>query len=86
MGLDIVELILTIEEEFDIELPDAEMERAQTPRDIADYIYQKYQAYDKNKTHQSILNKVIEISIEQLNLSPDKITPDSRYVQDLGAC
>jgi acyl carrier protein len=42
MGLDTVELILTFEEVFDIELPDSEMEKVATPREVANYIYSYY--------------------------------------------
>ena len=37
-SLDIVELIMAIEEEFDIEIPDSEAEKAVTVGDVAKYI------------------------------------------------
>lgn len=37
-SLDHVEIIMAIEEEFDIEVPDADAENLLTPRQIADYI------------------------------------------------
>ena len=37
-SLDIVELIMAIEEEFDIEIPDADAEKVVTVNDVVDYI------------------------------------------------
>ena len=37
-SLDIVELVMALEEEFDIEIPDADAEKAVTVRDVVDYI------------------------------------------------
>ena len=37
-SLDIVELIMALEEEFDIEIPDEEAEKIQTVGDVVDYI------------------------------------------------
>jgi acyl carrier protein len=37
-SLDLVELIMAMEEEFDIEIPDEEAEKIQTVQDAIDYI------------------------------------------------
>ena len=37
-SLDIVELIMAIEEEFDIEIPDSDAEKVVTVGDVVDYI------------------------------------------------
>ena len=37
-SLDIVELVMALEEEFDIEIPDADAEKVTTVGDIVDYI------------------------------------------------
>lgn len=37
-SLDIVELIMALEEEFDIEIPDADAEKVSTVGDVVDYI------------------------------------------------
>jgi acyl carrier protein len=37
-SLDIVELIMALEEEFDIEIPDSDAEKLVTVRDAVDYI------------------------------------------------
>ena len=37
-SLDIVELVMALEEEFDIEIPDADAEKVVTVNDVVDYI------------------------------------------------
>ncbi len=37
-SLDVVELAMALEEKFGIEIPDEDMERMRTPRQIAEYI------------------------------------------------
>lgn len=37
-SLDIVELVMALEEEFDIEIPDADAEKVVTVEDVVDYI------------------------------------------------
>ena len=37
-SLDIVELVMAIEEEFDIEVPDEEAEKLKTVQDVASYL------------------------------------------------
>ena len=40
-SLDIVELIMAFEEEFDIEIPDEDAQKIKTVRDVMDYIESK---------------------------------------------
>ncbi len=37
-SLDIVELVMALEEEFDIEIPDSDAEKVVTVRDVVEYI------------------------------------------------
>lgn len=40
-SLDVVELVMALEEKFDIEIPDDEAEKIQTVQDVVDYIQSK---------------------------------------------
>lgn len=42
-SLDVVELIMALEEEFDLEIPDAEAEKVATVNDVVEYISQNNQ-------------------------------------------
>jgi acyl carrier protein len=43
-SLDIVELVMAMEEEFDIEIPDDDAEKIQTIGDVIGYVKEKYEA------------------------------------------
>jgi acyl carrier protein len=43
-SLDIVELVMTMEEEFDIEIPDEDAEKLKTVNDVNDYLTKKGKA------------------------------------------
>ncbi len=43
-SLDIVELVMAIEEEFDIEIPDDDAEKIQTIKDVISYVKGKIEA------------------------------------------
>ncbi|MBW6488053.1 acyl carrier protein [Sulfurimonas sp.] len=40
-SLDVVELVMALEEKFDIEIPDDEAEKIRTVKDVVDYIESK---------------------------------------------
>ena len=43
-SLDIVELVMAMEEEFDVEIPDEDVERMQTIGDALDYLKERIEA------------------------------------------
>lgn len=43
-SLDIVELVMAMEEEFDIEIPDEDAEKLKTVQDVASYLQKKGKA------------------------------------------
>ena len=43
-SLDIVELVMAMEEEFDVEIPDADAERMRTIKDVTAYLKEKLEA------------------------------------------
>ena len=48
-SLDIVELVMALEEEFDIEIPDSDAEKVVTVGDVVDYIKRKCKLIIKKK-------------------------------------
>ena len=85
MGLDIVELVLTVEEEFDISLPDTDMEDIRTPRDLATYIYKRYQEYDKTKCSSQVgFYKIRRIMMEEFGFKRHQLYPDTKLQELFG--
>ena len=47
-SLDVVELIMALEEEFDMEIPDADAEKIATVNDVVEYIKEKQSDFVRN--------------------------------------
>jgi acyl carrier protein len=81
MGLDIVELIMRVEEEFNIEIPDEDAEKLTTAGSIADYVAEKSGA--DGDTHEVIWQRVKAVLVEAYGIPPEKVHPSARLVEDL---
>ena len=77
------ELVLSVEEEFDIYISDDTWVELQTPQDVADYIYDEYL---QNKTlgcpSQVGFYRVRKLLMEEFDIEREKITPTAK-LQDL---
>ena len=88
MGLDVVELVLATEKEFELDIPDADAEKIFTPRRLADYVLARAgnAADAKGWTQDYVLQKVIQLTAVQLGIPIEKIHPDDHFVKDLDMC
>ncbi|MEA3452224.1 MAG: hypothetical protein U9Q83_10035 [Bacteroidota bacterium] len=85
MGLDIVELVLEVEDEFDIYLPDRDMECMATPDDLATYIFDKLKRSDDSKcASQVAFYKLRRLFIENFDSKREDLVPDARLEYLLG--
>jgi len=88
MGLDAVELVLAVEDEFAITIDDKDAEKITTPRQFADYVVGRLGAMAPGEktewTSDPILQRIIQITSEQLGVPIEKVLPDSHFVEDLG--
>ena len=84
MGLDSVELVLHVEEEFNIQIPDETAEQTRTVQQLHDCILQlaKTQNDAVLDSHET-MNKLIDIVVMQLGVKREAVTPDARFVEDL---
>ena len=84
MGMDTVELIMKVEDHFQIRIPDKEAENIYTIADIykvvATHISLKHEV-SLNK--QEIENQVNQIIAEHTGIDFNKITPDKSITDDL---
>ena len=79
MGLDLVELAIAIEIEFDIVIPDAKLEEISTPRDYVEYILEeKKRQQEAAYTFQKGFHKLRKILIDDLGLKREDIKPCSK--------
>ena len=83
MGLDIVELIMRVEEEFEIEIPDEIPENLTTPRTVIDYLAKLPKFTDQNRPREYIADKVWLIIEDVVGIDRRDYNEDSRFVEDM---
>ena len=85
MSLDSLELLVTIEEHFDIEIPDLEAEQIYTVGDFADSVYEKIKNLPQNTLSKSEVDKiVIEIISRKIGTPKVEIKLTHSITNDLG--
>jgi hypothetical protein len=69
MGLEDVELVQSVEEAFEIEIPDRDMGKVRTPRELADYVERRLWERAATKKDSAWSRPEIEQVIEGLILT-----------------
>ena len=91
MGLDIGELVMTVEESFGIEIPDREAERLRTVGDL--YWYVREHAPDASvpivRSHHAVPNdevweQLLDVIEKETGIDRARLTPGARFIDDLG--
>jgi acyl carrier protein len=89
MGLDTVELVMEIEEAFDISIPDDRASKMLTVGDVYEFILEKTTdatlQSSASLTAADVWNSLQLIVAEQLGVDRSIVVPHARFVQDLGA-
>jgi acyl carrier protein len=84
MGLDLVETVYRIEEEFEITIPDEAAEKMTTPRMVIDYLLSRPEVSEKwsrDYVHLSVW-MILE---DELSIKREDFNDDSRFIEDMGA-
>lgn len=81
MGLDIVEFVMSVEEEFQLEIPDNVKATFVNPRTIIDYIALQVQ---EKFTREQVAEKIWEILVYKTGIKRSKFDEDSRFIEDMG--
>lgn len=82
MGLEIIELIMHIEEEFDIHIPDEDAEKFKTVGDIENYVVMRLQA--PTMEADAVYESLKSIIIHRWQLADSKVFREARLVEDIG--
>lgn len=86
MGLDTVELVLNIEEEFGLEIPNDAAGRMFTVGDVHSFLVRELERRGQTAVDESrIFERLREIVCTQLGVKPEAVVPGARFVEDLGA-
>ena len=86
MGLDTVETVLWAEEEFAIDIPDADASVILTVGEFSLYIHRRLVARDdlEATTEERIYEQIRNFLIEAFRVRPELITRQAKFVKDLG--
>ena len=78
MGLDSVELVMSVEDKFGIRIPDAECERIYTVQDFADKVFEMISISPTDKCLTQIVFYQIRKALRNLTSIEKNITPDMK--------
>ena len=85
MGLDTVELVIAIEEEFNLQISDADAEKLGLLGDLHDYVVRALQQRGEIPDETEVWGRLKEIVVAQLGVRPERVTKSAHIVNDLGA-
>lgn len=86
MGLDTVELIISVEKIFNLEVSDVEAGKMETVGDLHQHIVSKLLGLGRPNVNADIIfDQLRTIICSQLSVKPSQVLPEARFVQDLGA-
>jgi len=90
MGLDLVELVMAVEEHFDIEIPEEDSDHVLIVGDFYKYLLERLKQQDRIGTgpdqgsEEQVWKDLTSIIQKQLGVRPDQIRHETHIVNDLG--
>ena len=85
MGLDTVELVMAMEEAFQLEIPDAAAERMLTVGDMHSILVSELNRLRRETDPAQVFERMRTIIVRQLGVKSDQVVPSARFVKDLHA-
>jgi len=85
MGLDSIELIVTLEEKFGIEIPNEDAAKLAVLGDLHSYVVRALQRRGEKPDEAAIWESIKETVVELLCVRPERVTRSAHVVLDLGA-
>lgn len=84
MGLDTVELLMAIEEEFGITIPNAEAAQVRTIGDLHQLILRLTETEARTPAAAAVWERVVTVVAAEMAIPTDRVTPDACFAEDLG--
>jgi acyl carrier protein len=86
MGLQLVQLVMAVEESFDIEIPDAEAEKLITVGSLHAFVLSELNRVGRPAMDPAdVYSDLRKLICEHLGAKPETVLPDAQFVRDLGA-
>lgn len=84
MGLDSVELVMKVEEHFDITIPDEDASTLVTVGMLHTWVVNELQRLRRpNVEPTAVFYKLRDLICRQLGVKAERVVPEARFVQDL---
>jgi acyl carrier protein len=84
MGLDSVELVMKVEEHFDVVVPDEDASTLVSVGMLHTWVVNELRRLDRpNVDPPVVFNELRDLICRQLGVSADRVVPEARFVQDL---
>ena len=85
MGLDTVELVMAIEDEFSIEIPNDDAARLSVIGDLFDYVVRVLRQRGESPDESQTWERFRAVVVRQLGVQPDEVVRSADIVKDLHA-
>lgn len=83
MGLDSVELVMSTEEHFGIEIPDDVAETLVTVGSLHGFVVSELERIGRPRAAATVFAELRNLICDQLGIKPERVVPEARFVQDL---
>jgi acyl carrier protein len=84
MGLDSVELVMSVERRFDIEVPDEIAATLVTVENLHRFVVSELQRLDRQPLDSdAVFAEIRDLICDQLGVEPERVIPEARFVEDL---
>jgi hypothetical protein len=83
MGLELVEMVIRAEEEFDISIPDNDAVSLTTPGQFIDYLMSREELAGRSRD--AVAESVWQLVEQEIGIERNDFTEDSRFIEDMGA-
>jgi len=85
MGLEVVELIMSVEEEFGITIPDGDAETISLLGSLHDYVMKELRNREEVPDGTDVWNRLKALVVREFDFPADKLTRSTNIFDDLGA-
>ena len=84
MGLDAVEIVMKVEEHFDIEIPDEDASTLETVGLLHEFVYKELQRRGRTGIgYNQVFEELRGIICAQLGVHPREVVSEAHFVRDL---